>query len=170
MVLGMEHHGYEDRVVLVSTSKDGDLAIRLLQHHGYRVIRGSTSRRGSEALRELLTALNQGRDVVLTPDGPRGPRHSMNPGPVFLARETGRKIIPIGLACDRAWRLKSWDRFTIPKFRARVAVEYGKPLHVPTDSDESALDAFQEQLREEMLAAERRAFAQLDVPVDWEPT
>lgn len=157
MLLGLRHHGQRGMHVLVSPSDDGDLAKMLLTNNGYQVIRGSSSRRGSRALREMLAALAQDKDVIVTPDGPRGPMHSMNPGPVFMAKETGRPIVPIGLACSRAWRLNSWDKFAIPKFFSRVVVRYGQPLLVPNHSTETEQRAYTTQLKTELLAAEQEA-------------
>ena len=147
MLLGLKHHGQRGMHVLVSPSDDGDLAKMLLTDHGYKIIRGSASRRGSRALREMLRALEADEDVIVTPDGPRGPLHSVNPGPAFMARETGRSIVPIGLACDRAWRLSSWDRFAIPKFYSRVVVRYAQPIVVPAESTDAELEAFTLELK-----------------------
>ena len=157
MLLGMRHHGWRGMNVLVSPSADGDLAKMLLTSHGYEVIRGSSSRRGSRALREMLTALKSGSDVIVTPDGPRGPLHSMNPGPAFMARDTGKSIIPIGLACDRSWHLNSWDNFSIPKFRARIFIRYGPPILIERESTEAELATHTEELRTRLLAAEETA-------------
>ncbi len=167
MLLGLPHHGKRGMQVLVSPSSDGDLAKKLLTSYGYRVIRGSSSRRGSRALREMLSALGDGKNIVITPDGPRGPRHSMNPGPAFMACETGKMLIPIGLACDRAWRLKSWDRFTIPKPCARVVIKYEEPITVPRESSEAELEHCTSELKARILQAEVAAFEHLGLPLDW---
>src|SRR5262245_39324362 len=108
--------------VLVSPSDDGHLATRALRSFGFVSIRGSLSRGGARALREMTDTLQAGKQLVVTPDGPRGPRHSMNVGLCWLARKTGAPILPVGFACNRAWRLRSWDRFTIPKPFARIVV------------------------------------------------
>lgn len=157
MLLGLRHHGQRGMHVLVSPSDDGDLAKMLLTNNGYHVIRGSASRLGSRALREMLAVLAQGKDVIVTPDGPRGPMHSMNPGPAFMARETGKPIVPIGLACNRAWRLNSWDRFAIPKFFGRVIVRYGPPILVSRSSTDEDLDAYTLELKARLLAADQEA-------------
>ena len=167
MILGLRHHGGGGKIVLVSTSDDGELAKRVLRDHGYEIIRGSSSRRGSRAMREMITALRDGRDVVITPDGPRGPRHAMNPGPAFLARETGAAIVPIGFGVDRAWHLRSWDRFTIPKPWARIAIRYGSPIRIVADADEARLEAGAVRLAEALTRAETEAFEVLGRPVDW---
>lgn len=153
--------------VLVSPSDDGSLVLPLLARFGQRAVRGSTNKESARALRTLLAELRAGGSVVLTPDGPRGPRHSMNAGLAWLARATGFPVLPCGFVCDRAWRLRSWDRFTIPKPRARLALVYGEPLHVPAGGGPAALDEATAEIRSRMLAAEERGFAHLGVERDW---
>jgi lysophospholipid acyltransferase (LPLAT)-like uncharacterized protein len=147
--------------VLVSPSEDGDLSEGMLRRFGYHVIRGSTSRGGARALRQMLELLDSGQVVAITPDGPRGPMHSVNPGLAWMARATGRPILPLGNAVDRAWRLSSWDRFTIPKPRARIALTYGAPIEVPRDIDEVGLAAATEAIREGIFRVERAGFERL---------
>lgn len=167
MVVGM--HAFQEwgLHVLVSPSADGDLSEKLLKRFGYKVIRGSSSRGGARALRSMLEVLEQGGKIVITPDGPRGPRHSMNPGLAWMARATGFPVIPLGLACDRAWHMNSWDRFTIPKARARVAYVWGEPLSVPRQASQADLDQATEVLRERTLAAEREGYEHLGAKLDW---
>ena len=78
----------------------------------------------------MLSVLDAGAVVIITPDGPRGPRHSVKPGITWLARTTGYPIVPVGFACARAWRAKSWDRFTVPLPWSRVAIVYDRPIEV----------------------------------------
>lgn len=157
MLIGMHRHRGRGWQVLVSPSDDGDLSERLLQSFGYGVLRGSASRGGARALREMLGHLDRGAKVVLTPDGPRGPRHSMNPGVAWMARATGHPIVPLGLACDRAWQFKSWDHFVVPKPRARVACVWGEPIEVPRSANVEQLEAVTSQLRASMLELGGRA-------------
>jgi len=167
MLLGLPHHGEREWVVLVSPSGDGDISQRLLEGFRYRVIRGSSSRGGAQALREMLAELARGSVLVITPDGPRGPRHTMNPGLAWMARATGRPIVPLGFAVDRAWRLGSWDRFTIPKPGARIAMVYGEPVRVARDARPEELELATRTVQERMLAAETRAALELGVARDW---
>jgi hypothetical protein len=167
MLLGLPHHGQREWVVLVSPSGDGDISQRLLEGFRYRVIRGSSSRGGAQALREMLTELARGSVLVITPDGPRGPRHTMNPGLAWMARATGRPIVPLGFAADRAWRLGSWDRFTIPKPGARIAMVYGEPVRVARDATPADLERATRAVQEQMIAAEQRAARELGVACDW---
>lgn len=167
MVAAMPSHAHRDYQVLVSPSADGGLVTDLLGSFGYGVVRGSSSRGGARAVRELQTHLKTERPVAVTPDGPRGPMHGINPGLCWLARESGRAILPVGVACDRAWHLKSWDRFTIPKPRARVVVTYGAPLRLGPNATEKELEAASSALASSLHAAESRGFEHLGVERDW---
>ena len=167
MILPISTHAHRGFHVLVSPSDDGGLVTPILGSFGFGVVRGSTNKEPSRAARELLDRLNGGGRIALTPDGPRGPRHSMNHGAAWMAKVSGFPIVPLGLACDRAWHLKSWDRFTIPKFGARVALVYDEPIHVPPDADEAAIHATTAHLRERMLAAEEAGFRHVGATKDW---
>ncbi|MEI6416759.1 MAG: lysophospholipid acyltransferase family protein [Verrucomicrobiota bacterium] len=101
-------------VVLTSPSKDGDILAGVMTHLGMGSVRGSSSRRGSTALRELTGKLEAGHDLAITPDGPRGPKYSLGPGVVFLAQKTGLRILPLHARYHRAFHLKTWDSFAIP--------------------------------------------------------
>lgn len=161
MLLGLPYYAHRGWWVLVSPSDDGGLVKILLDHYGYGVVRGSSSRGGARAVREMLSVVEREAVIVVTPDGPRGPRHSMNPGLAWMARESGRAIVPVGLACDRAWRLESWDRFTIPKPRARLVLAYGEPVRVAPDAGEEALEHATRTVRERLVEAEEGAFRHL---------
>jgi lysophospholipid acyltransferase (LPLAT)-like uncharacterized protein len=116
---------------LVSEHRDGEIISRIVGRMGVATVRGSSSRGGARALLECVTTLRQHkRDMVLTPDGPRGPRHSFAPGALIVAYRAGAPIIPLVVHADRLWRLKSWDQFEIPKPFARVTVYYGAPIPV----------------------------------------
>ena len=167
MIVALPTHARRGWHVLVSPSGDGDISEKLLEANGYFVIRGSSSRRGARALREMLKVLDEGAVLFITPDGPRGPMHSMNPGLAFMARATGRKIVPLGFACDRAWHADSWDRFTIPKPFARVCVVYEEPVYVSREADDEEQEAATELVRTRTLEAERRGFVALGCEPDW---
>lgn len=167
MVLGMPAGADRGLSVLVSPSGDGQLVIPLLRRFGYSWVLGSSNKSPARAVREMVERLKSGGRMVITPDGPRGPRHSTNPGAAWMARATGFPILPVGCVTDRAWHLKSWDRFTIPKWGARVIVSYTQPMEVgPATSDEE-LVSVTSTMRERMLAAEEAGFRDLGVPRDW---
>ena len=124
--------------VLTSPSRDGGLLTALVARFGIGAVRGSTSRRGVTALRELQSELEAGRDVIITPDGPRGPCYEASPGLVYLAQRTGVPMMAVRVEYSSYWELKSWDRFRIPKPFSQVGVRF-LPLHtVPrTEGEES---------------------------------
>lgn len=163
-LMPLRHHRGRGIGVLVSPSDDGALAAVALRHFRYRIVRGSLSRGGASALRSMQDLLAHGGQLVLTPDGPRGPRHTMNVGVAWLARGTGAPILPVGCAVDRAWRLRSWDQFTIPKPFARLHVHYGEPVLVDAAVGDDELEQLAESLRTRLLAAEQQAAARLANP------
>jgi len=122
---------------LISASRDGDLLTDAIRHFGYEVIRGSSSRLGASAILQLTEELASGRDVVITPDGPRGPAYELDPGIVFLAQKSGASVLPMNLEYSRCWRLGSWDRFIIPQPFSKVRVLISQAHHVePTGTPE----------------------------------
>ena len=107
---------------LTSASRDGEILAAFLERFNVRPIRGSSSRQGTAALLEMKRLIEQGFDVAITPDGPRGPRYHLNPGVITLAQKTGALIMPIRVHYSRRWRLKTWDAFEIPKPFATVTI------------------------------------------------
>jgi hypothetical protein len=153
--------------VLVSPSEDGRLVLPMLRRFGYSWVLGSSNKNPARAVREMLERLQAGGRIVITPDGPRGPRHSTNPGPAWMARETGFPILPVGCVADRAWHLESWDAFTIPKWGARIVVNYAEPIEVGPQASEEELAAATEAMRARLIAAEEQGFRHLGVRPDW---
>jgi len=167
MLPALPYHAHRGWHVLVSPSDDGGLVKLLLDRYGYAVVRGSSSRGGARAVRRMLAAIADERVVVITPDGPRGPRHSMNPGLAWLARETGRAVVPLGVAFDRAWHLeRTWDRFVVPKPRARLKLVYGEPVRVDRRTTDPELERATATIAERLLEAERFGFSELGAEVD----
>jgi lysophospholipid acyltransferase (LPLAT)-like uncharacterized protein len=142
--------------VLASRSRDGELVARWVTRFGLSVVRGSSSRGGTEALRALAAAVRAGQDVAVIPDGPRGPRERLQAGVVVLAAVTGAPVVPLGFAARPARRLASWDRFLVPWPFARAAVVFGKASTVPRGADrELARRDLERALREATEAADR---------------
>lgn len=169
MLLALPVSEGDDVSVLVSPSDDGELSKQVLTSFGYKIIRGSSSFGAPRAMRRMLEALDAGSSVTITPDGPRGPRHGITTGVAWIARETSMAVVPVGLVCDRAWHLRSWDHFTIPKPRARIAVVYGSPVRVAPGADDGELARATATIRARMLEAERRGFEQLGAESDHPP-
>lgn len=128
---------------MVSASRDGGLLARILEHFGVQPVRGSTSRRGPQALLELTTWAERGFDLAITPDGPRGPRYVVQEGVMALAQLTGQPIVPVSY--HLRWKVcpRSWDQFQVPLPFSGCEVQLGKPVLVPRE----ASDAEREQLR-----------------------
>jgi lysophospholipid acyltransferase (LPLAT)-like uncharacterized protein len=137
---------------LTSASKDGEILSAFLRRYGLRPVRGSSSRRGVAALIELIRLTEDGYDVAITPDGPRGPRYKVSPGAITLAQKTGAKIMPIDVCYSSYWQLKSWDAFMIPKPFSRVEITLRKPEPVALTNDADAFE--QERARIEKLLLE----------------
>ena len=131
---------------LVSASRDGGLLARVLELVDMEPVRGSSSRRGAQAVRELAAAAGRGLDLAITPDGPRGPCYSVQDGIIALAQLTGRPIVPVSYQLSWKQSLRSWDRFQVPLPFSRCDVVFGPPLRVPRE----ATDAEKEQLRQEL--------------------
>ncbi|NTV53321.1 MAG: lysophospholipid acyltransferase family protein [Candidatus Firestonebacteria bacterium] len=160
-VLAMSTFRHWGVFVLVSRSRDGDYVSKVLDKFGFHTVRSSSSNGKLTALRGLARELSRGAHVTITPDGPRGPRHSCQPGPVFLGAMTGAKVVPFGCAVDRAWRLKSWDRFEIPKPFSRAAVVFGTSLQVPEKLDADLTATLVAELEQSLKALETQARASL---------
>jgi lysophospholipid acyltransferase (LPLAT)-like uncharacterized protein len=126
-------------VTLISPSDDGEYITRIVQRWGYDVVRGSSSREGGPALRQLVRLARAGRSIAITPDGPRGPRETVKPGVLTAARLAGCALLPVGAAASRSWWFEGWDRFLVPKPLARVHIVYGQPIPVPRETTEESL-------------------------------
>lgn len=135
---------------LTSPSRDGSIVAGVMKAFGLKSIRGSSSRRGATALRELKCILESGNDVAIAPDGPRGPRYKVGGGLILLARQTGAAILPIRVEYCRAFRLKSWDRFMIPAPFSKVRVTLDELVFInPTEDAQTASAKLEETLRPE---------------------
>ena len=132
------HHRGEGVLVLISEHQDGEIVAQAATSLGYGLIRGSTTRGAERALISLVRSLQAGREVAITPDGPRGPAKTFAPGALIAAQRSNAFILPVAAAADRMWRLRSWDRFMIPKPFARVTVAYGRPTRVEASSARAA--------------------------------
>jgi lysophospholipid acyltransferase (LPLAT)-like uncharacterized protein len=121
--------------VVVSSSRDGEYAAQVAEGFGYKPLRGSSSRKAARVLLEAVRELKSGTSVTFTPDGPRGPRRVFKPGAALAAQHAGVPLIPIRATPARAWRLRSWDQFAIPKPGSRVRIAYGDPITVGPGSE-----------------------------------
>jgi hypothetical protein len=142
---------------LVSKHQDGSYVADVMRMRGIKPVRGSTKRGGAEALRQLLETAKD-HHITITPDGPRGPRHEIKPGIVFLASQTGRKIVPTAFYCKRSWAIKgSWTDMLLPKPFTRIIALGGTPLEVPPNLSREELAEYLGKLEALMQDCEQKA-------------
>lgn len=122
--------------VLVSASKDGEKLAQVLSRFNLICVRGSSSRRGKEALRELTRLVHEGYDAGITPDGPRGPKYRVQPGVIDLAQLTQAPILPVSYVLARKITINSWDSFMVPLPFTRSTLRIAAPITIPRDADE----------------------------------
>ncbi|MGB9031664.1 MAG: lysophospholipid acyltransferase family protein [Acidobacteriaceae bacterium] len=148
--------------ILISQSFDGELIARTLGLLGYGSVRGSSSRGGAAGLMGLRDVLAAGEPVVFTADGPRGPIYETKIGPVKLAAMTGERIGSFYLLPERAWAMRSWDRFLVPMPFSRVVVSWARAVSAPEpDADGEALESKRVELNEALERARLRAEEQI---------
>lgn len=142
--------------VLISKHADGELIAQAAQRLGVGVVRGSTTRGGGGALVDLWDCSTSAH-LIITPDGPRGPRRVVQPGIVALASRSGLPVVPVGVGYSRAWRAKSWDRFALPKPFATCVLVAGESVTVPADADRETLGRFRLEVERRMRDATEHA-------------
>jgi len=134
-------------VVMTSQSFDGEYIARFIQRFGYGASRGSSSRGAVGALVEMVKLMRQGRAAAFTIDGPRGPRYAAKMGAVLLAKKTGAPVLPFSINAGRYYSAPSWDGFQVPYPFTRARVRLAPPIYVPSDADETALEAKRDELQ-----------------------
>ncbi len=142
------HHRDHGLATLISLHRDGDYIAGVVEGWGYQVLRGSSSRGGTGALRQMVRLLRAGTPIAVTPDGPRGPRQKMKLGPILAAQMAGVPVITVSAGTDRGWWFEGWDRFLIPKPFSRIRLTYADPVWVPRGLSESELSSFATTIEE----------------------
>jgi lysophospholipid acyltransferase (LPLAT)-like uncharacterized protein len=132
---------FQSIACLVSTHRDGEIVAQIAERLGCKLVRGSSSRGADRALLGLVRTLKDGFTVAVTPDGPRGPYRSFAPGALVAAHRAGAPVVAFGVHATRAWYLKSWDRFMIPKPFARLTIVFDDAIQVPAESTRQAAES-----------------------------
>jgi lysophospholipid acyltransferase (LPLAT)-like uncharacterized protein len=140
---------------MVSASRDGGFLTGILECFGVEPVRGSSSRRGPQALLELTTWAERGYDLAITPDGPRGPLYVVQDGVMSLAQLTGLPVVPFSYYARWKIRVKSWDRFQIPLPFSYCEMRLGKAVFVPRDTSDEQREKLRLQLETELRAISR---------------
>jgi lysophospholipid acyltransferase (LPLAT)-like uncharacterized protein len=138
--------------ILISQHRDGEHITRIAERLGLRVVRGSATRGGARAFKQLIRSLRDGSNVVITPDGPKGPRQRAKSGVIELARLSGMPILPVAFGAWPRTILKSWDQFVVPYPFGRGVYIWGEPISVPADADKVAVEKLQSLLAERLDA------------------
>lgn len=139
MIVPLFTHRRRRISILISQHQDGEIVSKVARILGYDPVRGSTTRGGAKAFRQMLRKARAGRCLAVTPDGPRGPRCIFQPGAIKLAQLTGLPILPVGIGVERKRVLSSWDRFVIPVPFSRCVYVYGEPIEVNKGDDLSTV-------------------------------
>ena len=153
-----QHNPTPGMAAMVSASRDGGFLSAVLDCFRVQPVRGSSSRRGPQALLELTTWAERGYDLAITPDGPRGPCYHVQDGVMSLAQVTGLPIIPFSFHVNWKLRIRSWDRFQIPLPFSRCEMNFGKPIRVPRDAGDTA----REELRQELECSLKKLSRETD--------
>ena len=135
------HFGARHVTMMISRSRDGEYAARVARWLGFRDVRGSSTRGGGRALREIIERMGQGEIGGMLADGPQGPPRQAKMGSVIMARDAGVPLVPVLWGADRCWVFNSWDRYLVPKPFARVAILYEEPILIPPDAEGEPLEA-----------------------------
>ena len=151
-IFGRRHHQAAGLAGLVSASRDGAFLAAILERFGVQPVRGSSSRRGGQALLELTTWAERGYDLAITPDGPRGPRYVVQDGAMALAQVTGLPLVPVSFHLNWKIQVKSWDRFQIPLLFSRCEIIIGQVMRVPREASDAERESLRQQLETEMRA------------------
>ena len=140
---------------MVSASKDGGMLARVLEYFRVEPVRGSSSRRGGQALREMVSWYERGHDLAITPDGPRGPCYTVQEGVIATAQLTGLPIVPVSYRLNWKVRVKSWDRFQVPLPFARCEINTGRLMRVPREASEADRETLRQQLEQTLRSITR---------------
>lgn len=136
--------------ILISRHTDGEIIRRVMRYFGFGSVRGSSTRGGTQAFRELLRSVEQGKDIVITPDGPRGPRYRVQRGVIELAWRTGLPIIGVSFSARHRLEIPSWDGLVLPRPFTQGVFIWDHPFWVPPQADHSQRDLLRRALEERM--------------------
>lgn len=149
--------------VIISQSRDGDIQNSVFQRIGFQTTRGSTGRGGERAAVRAIKALRTGGVLAMTPDGPRGPSQIVQDGIMLIAQRSGSRIVPLGIAATPCWRIKSWDRYVVPKPFARCLLIAGEAISVPAEATPEEVEAIRLRLQERLTELQTDAERELGI-------
>ncbi len=146
-----------DVTMLLSQHRDAHWLTEVINQFGFKTVRGSTSRGGVQAILKIRRS-NLGTSLVITPDGPRGPRRELSSGCVFLAGLLGIPIVPLGCGFDRPWRnTGAWDKFAIPRPSSRARIVLGPAIQVPRKQTKEQIEEYRRYIESMLVAVTQEA-------------
>lgn len=146
MLAGWYYNKKYNPVALISPSKDGDIMTKILEDWGYKVVRGSSNESGKEALQKLVDELKQGKNLCITPDGPKGPYHRFKVGAFVAAKRSSVPVVLMRVKYNKFYTFsKSWDKFKLPKLFSKVDVFYSEPIFVDSNATNDEVNKIIEQ-------------------------
>lgn len=152
----MMGYGRTGLVAMASRHGDGEIAASIMETLGSRVVRGSSSAGGGEALERMVELGREGWPLAITPDGPRGPARRCKPGVVRIAAQSGLSVVPVAACPEHRWTMRSWDEFVVPKPFSVVHVEFAPPIEVPTGAEGAELGDWLARIDRELSAVSAR--------------
>lgn len=144
-------------MTMISPSEDGEFIAQIISRWGFRVLRGSSSHSVVKAWIAMKKELEKGGELIVVPDGPRGPEKKFKPGALKLAKETGAYLVPFTFSSSKRKILRSWDQFMIPRPFARFVAMYGEPISVSPDLEKEEMERKLLEVEENMIELDRRA-------------
>jgi lysophospholipid acyltransferase (LPLAT)-like uncharacterized protein len=150
IIFHARHLAHKNLTVMVSQSRDGEYATRIVSLFGHANVRGSSTRGGSQALKELTKKIKEGGRGGILADGPLGPARVAKIGAVIMAHEAQVPLIPLTWGADRCWTINSWDRFLLPKPFARIVICYPEPIWISPSADSKELESYRRLLEERL--------------------
>lgn len=155
-------------IIMISQSRDGEYGRRFADYLGFGYVRGSSSKGGIKALRDMINYLKEGRSAGILADGPLGPPRVAKVGPIIIARESGVPIMPVAWGCSSFWTLNSWDRYLIPRPFSKIVIRYGSPIFVPKEAKSAKeLELYRKNLQNTLETCAKWCDEFFGVTVPW---
>ena len=150
--------------VMVSSSRDGEYIARLARQFNHLPVRGSSNQRGFRALREMVELMRRGSSAGIVADGSQGPARRAQSGAILMASKSGRPILPMAWATDRAIVFNSWDRTLLPKPFATIALHHGEPMFVPERLSHAEVEVHRQELEQRLNTLYDEVWGELGLP------
>ncbi len=148
----LPYYAYRNKgvYILISEHRDGELVARMVELNGNRTVRGSSTHGGAKGAKRMLKIARSGNIIVVTPDGPRGPKRRLKEGVVFLARMTGAPLFPMGIGYSKYWQMRDWSGMQVPRPFARGVTVFGKGIRVPRKISKSEIEEYRRTIEDEL--------------------